>query len=240
MVHTPLLKPSAQAVQAFRNLCGTTVAWEADAQQALSRFEPGLQATGLEQRTVRPTPRDGQRGRPGHGALPAHRVSAIDGALASRFAARQALMAQQRGFLLATNALDDTRLPPQDRLEGDTGQGHGERGVRFRKDPCCLASSRSLKKPARIMALLLVLTVCLLVYAAVAYRLRQALQEQGATLPDQTGKRTQPPTARWVFQYFVGIHGLFMPQPGPLVSNLTEAPQPLRPLLGKRDAWCYR
>jgi transposase len=239
-VNKQLRKQRDQEVQAFRNLCGTTLACEADAPQALSTFEQGLQATVLEQRTVRPTPRDGQRGRPGQGALPAHMVYAIEGALASRFAARQALLAQQRGFILATNELDDTRLPPQDLLEGYKGQGHVERGFRFLKDPCFLASSRYLKKPERIMALLMVMTVCLLVYAAVAYRIRHALQEQGATFPDQQGTRTQHPTARWVFQYFVGIHMRFMPQQWPIVINLTDEHQHLRQLLGKRYAWFYR
>jgi len=34
-----------------------------------------------------------------------------------------------------------------------------------------------LKKPERIMALLMVMTVCLLVYAALEYRIRKALKD---------------------------------------------------------------
>ena len=56
------------------------------------------------------------------------------------------------------------------------------------------------------MALLMVMTVCLLVYAALEYRIRQALQAQDATFPNQKGQWVQNPTARWVFHYFVGIH----------------------------------
>jgi hypothetical protein len=52
-----------------------------------------------------------------------------------------------------------------------------ERGFRFRKDPQFLAASLYLKKPERIMALLMVMTVCLLGYAALEYRIRQALQQ---------------------------------------------------------------
>jgi transposase len=125
-------------------------------------------------------------------------------------------------------------------LEGYKGQGHVERGFRFRKDPCFLASSRYLKKPERIMALVMVMTVCLLVYAALEDCIRHALQEQGATFPDQKGQRTQRPTARWVFHYCVGIHVLFMPQQWPIVLNLTEEHQHLLQLLGKRYAWFYR
>ena len=85
---------------------------------------------------------------------------------------------------MATNELDDTQLPPQKLLEGYKGQGHAERGFRFLKDPRFLASSLYLKKPERIMALLMVMTVCLLVYAALEYRIRNALKDHGATFPN--------------------------------------------------------
>jgi transposase len=49
------------------------------------------------------------------------------------------------------------------------------------------------------MALLMVMTVCLLVYAALEHRIRRALHKHGATFPNQKGKRIQNPTARWVF-----------------------------------------
>ena len=55
------------------------------------------------------------------------------------------------------------------------------------------------------MALLMVMTICLLVYAALEYRIRTALKEHETTFPDQKGKRIQNPTARWVFHDFVGM-----------------------------------
>jgi transposase len=155
------LKQSDQDVKAFKTLCGTACACEADAQQALTRFAPGLQATCLHESTVCPPSRYSKRGRPGQGAQPAHVVYSIKGALASRLAARQALIDQQSCFILATHELDDTRLPPRDLLAGYKGQVHVERGFRFLKAPCFLASSLYLKKPERIMALLMVMTVCL-------------------------------------------------------------------------------
>ena len=119
-------------------------------------------------------------------------------------------------------------------LNGYKGQAQAERGFRFLKDPQFLASSFYLKKPERIMALLMVMTVCLLVYAALEARIRTALKDHGATFPDQKGNPTQTPTARWVFHYFVGIHVLLIPgQWDDLVVNLTEAHQSLLRLLGK-------
>jgi transposase len=235
-----LLKQSDQEVKAFKKLCGNAFACEADAKQALVTFEQGLQATCLHKRTICPTPRDGKRGRPGQGAPPDHVVYSIEGALASRLAARQALIDQHSCFILATNELDTTQLPPQKLFEGYKGQVHAERGFRFLKDPCFLASSLYLKKPERMMALLMVMTVCLLVYAALEYRIRQALKDHGATFPNQKGKPVQNPTARWVFHYFVGIHLLLLPQQWPIVVNLTEEHQHLLQLLGDRYAWFYR
>lgn len=123
---------------------------------------------------------------------------------------------------------------PQEVRTGYKGQAKAERGFRFLKDPQFLASSFYRKKPARIMALLMVMTVCLLVSAALASRIRTALKAHGATFPDQKGKPTQTPTARWVFHSFVGIHVLRIPgQWDSLVVNLTEAHQSLLRLLGK-------
>jgi ABC-type Fe3+ transport system permease subunit len=83
-----------------------------------------------------------------------------------------------------------------------------------------LASWLYLKKPERIMALLMVMTVCLLVYAALEYRIRKALKEHETAFPDQKGNRIQNPTARWVFRHFVGVQVLYLPQQWPIVINI--------------------
>ena len=240
-VDKQLRKQSDQEVKGFKQLCRTTFACEADAHQALATFVRGLQATYLHAVTVRPTPRYGKRGRPRPDTPPARVVYTIEGALASSLATRQALIEQHSCFILATNALDEATLSPAEVLSGYKGQAQAERGFRFLKDPQFLAASLSLKKPERIMALLMVMTVCLLVYAALEYRIRKALKDHDATFPNQKGQPVQNPTARWVFQYFVGIHVLRIPgQWDPLVVNLTEQHQQLLELLGKSYARFYR
>jgi transposase len=230
---------SDKETKAFKKLCRTTFACEADARQALSTFEQDLQPIFLGASTVRAQPRDGTRGRPGPDARPDQVVYQIDGALASALTSRQALIDPHCCFILATNELDNTQLPPQEVLEGYKGQVHAERGGRFLKDPQFLASSLYLKKPERIMALLMVMTVCLLGYAALEYRIRQALTDHAATFPDQQGKRVQHPTARWVFHYFVGIHVLCQAGHWPIVLNLTAEHQHLLRLLGQPYMWHY-
>ena len=234
------LKHSAQAAKAFQTLCRTAFACEADAYQALARFAHDLQSTFLHASTVYPTPQYRKRGRPGPGTQPDQIVYHIAGALASRLTDRQALVDQQSCFILATNELDEEQLSAQAVLDGYKGQARAERGFRFLKDPQFLASSLYLKKPERLMALRMVMTVCLLVYAALEYRIRTALKEHAATFPDQKGKRIQHPTARWVFHYFVGIHVLYIPGQGLMILNLTDEHQHLLQLLGKRYAGFYR
>ena len=238
-VDKQLRRQSNKEGKAWKTLCGTTFACEADARQALSAVAQDLQATFLATSTVRPRPRYRKRGRPGHKEQPDHVVYQIDGALASSLTTRQALIDQHSCFILATNELDDTHLPAHEVLAGYKGQVQAERGFRFLKDPQFFASSFSLKKPERIMALLMVMTVCLLVYAALEYRIRQALQVHAATFPDQKGRRVQRPTARWVFHYFVGMHLLSVSGQWPLVLNLTEEHANLLKLLGKPSMQLY-
>jgi hypothetical protein len=189
---------------------------------------------------VRSTPRDRQRGRPGQGPLPAQLLDTIAGALASSITAPQPRVDRQRGCLLATHALDATRWPGQELFAGDTGQAHGARGGRFLTAPRVMAASLDLTKPERSMARWMVMTVCVLVYAALESRSRQALQDHGATFPNHKGPPGHNPTARWVFPDFVGMHVLLIPGPWPVVLHLTEEHQPLLTLLGKPYERCYR
>jgi transposase len=163
----------------------------------------------------------------------------IAGALASSLTFQQALIEQHSCFILATNELDAAQLSPQAILDGYKGQAKSERSFRFLKAPQFCASSFYLKKPERIMALLMVMTVCLLVYAALEYRIRQALKGHGATFPNQKGQRVQNPTAQWVFHYFVGIHLLSVSEQWPVVLNLTEEHGNLLKLLGKPSMQLY-
>jgi hypothetical protein len=125
----------------------------ADAQQTLTSFVAGLPTTFLHDSTVCPTPHYGKRGRPGPGAQPDQLVYHIAGTLASRRTDRRARIDQQNCFILATNELEEDQLWSQVVLDGYKGQAQAERGFRFLKAPQFLASSLSLKKPERVMAL---------------------------------------------------------------------------------------
>jgi transposase len=159
-VDKQLRQHSEQEVKAWKTVWGIPGACEADARQALSVFEQGLQATFLHSSTVHATPRYRTRGRPRPSAPPAQVVYHIAGALPSSLMLRQARIDQHSCCILAPNERDTPQLPPHELLASDKGQGHAERGCRCLKDPQFFAASFSLKKPERIMALLMVLTVC--------------------------------------------------------------------------------
>ncbi len=72
------------------------------------------------------------------------------------------------------------------------------------------------------MALLMIMTICLMVYASLEYRIRQGLQEQEHTVSNQIGKPTDRPTARWIFHCFTGIHVLYHHGQFLGIMNLSE------------------
>ena len=153
-------QPSDHAGKAWKKVCGPPFACEADARPARGRLAQTLQATSLSTSTVQAQPRYGKRGRPGPATHPPHMVYYIDGALGSSLTAHQARIDQPSCFLLATNELDTLYVPPHEVLAGYKGQVHAERGFHFLKAPQFFASSLYRKKPERIMALLMVMTVC--------------------------------------------------------------------------------
>ncbi len=56
-----------------------------------------------------------------------------------------------------------------------------------------MANTLFLKSPKRIMALMMITTLCLLIYGALEYRIRQTLQQHQQTFPTQLGTTTAKP-----------------------------------------------
>ena len=84
-----------------------------------------------------------------------------------------------------------------------------------------------------------IMTLCLLVYSALEYRIRQSLSENKAAFPNQTGGSTDKPTARWVFQFFTGIHILLIGGIQSVVLNCNKQHSSLLKLLGERYVLIY-
>ncbi|MCP4324195.1 MAG: IS1634 family transposase [Alteromonadales bacterium] len=112
---------------------------------------------------------------------------------------------QRTCFVLATN-IDEKELSPTEILTHYKAQSTVERGFRFLKDPLFFVSSLFIKKPSRIDALLMVMTLSLLVYSIAQRRMRTKMKKIEATIPNQINQGTATPTLRWVFQCFDGIN----------------------------------
>jgi transposase len=227
------LKQSEREQKAFAKLCRRAFACREDAMRAWEKFQKKtLRYTTVPDLAIREQAHYGRRGKPKKGAQPDRVEYFLMGAVASCLQTRAELERIQGMFILATNELDAERLPAPDVLQEYKGQSHVEKGFRFLKHPEFLASSLFLKKPERIMALLMIMTVCLMVYAALEYRIRQGLQQQGKTVLNQSGKPTNRPTARWIFHCFVGIHILFQEGRCVGIVNLEERHWNIITLLG--------
>ena len=108
-------------------------------------------------------------------------------------------------FILATNELDAENYSDEKMLSEYKEQQHVERGFRFLKDPTFMVDSIFLKSTKRIEALMMVMTLCLLVYNIAQYKLRKKLKDENTTLPNQLGKGVQNPTMKWIFQIMEGV-----------------------------------
>lgn len=138
-------------------------------------------------------------------------------------------------FILATNQQVNGAAEEEHLLRAYKEQHSVERGFRFIKDPNVVASSFFVQKPERVAALAFVMTCCLLVYTALEYRIRKALEKENKTIPDQKNKPTQKPTTRWVFQLFVGIHLLILPDGKKCTLNLDTQHRDILSLLSYWD-----
>jgi transposase len=119
-------------------------------------------------------------------------------------------------FILATNQMDKEALPDEAILSTYKEQSGTESGFKFIKDDAFEVDSIFLKKPGRISALMMIMTLCLMVYGFAQYCLRKQLKDNADTLPSQSGKQTDKPSMKWVYRLFHGIHVLKIKMAGDL------------------------
>ena len=239
-VNRQCLELSVRELKKFEKLCQNEFACEKDAIKALDAFEKKLKMTGINDFSVIKRPRFNKKGRPAKDAQPDYYTWKIEGGIASIIETREVKLRRKSCFILATNQLDDSELSEEELTRKyKKDQQKVERGFRFLKDPQFLAATLYLKKPERIMALLMIMTLSLLIYATLEYRIRKALVEEEETFPNQKKQPIQNPTARWVFQYFSGIHELTISEKEMLIINLKSQQLLILKLLGKAFQQIY-
>lgn len=174
--------------------------------------------------TISPIEKHEKRGRPKKDAELVTQGFSISGVLQENTAAIELVKRRKGRFILASNQMDDSALSNADFLSEYKNQYKTEHGFAFIKGDTFEVASVFLKKQSRIQALMMVMTLCLMVYSFAQHYLRQALAEAQDTIPNQLGKSTDKPTIKWVFRMFHGVQVWRIPQPSgvqELVVNLT-------------------
>ncbi len=236
-------KELEKAQKEWRKLEGQTFNCQADAKKALEQFNQKWKYHRANAQAVA-VMRYPKRGRPTAEDQKEVVGYNLEGDVEENPTAIEEAKQSLGRFIVATNDLDSERLPAKAMLENYKDQGVSvERGFRFLKDPLFFAHSLFLKKPERIMALLMIMGLSLLIYSLAERKLRQALKEMNATIPDQRRKPTQSPTIRWVFQLFEGLDILLVKQNGQVMLrqllNLRPAQEQVITLLGPQVQKCY-
>lgn len=174
----------------------------------MAAFKKNLKITFVSEAQVNIVPRYKGKGRPAQGREPSAIVYRIEGSLASMLQERTRRLKRKSCFILATNQLNCEALSDEDLIVAYKNQQKVKRGFSFLKDPMFMASTLFLKSLKRIMALMMVMTLSLMIYAALEHRIRETLKIHNETFPNQKGQMVSNPTARWVFQFFTGIYVL--------------------------------
>jgi transposase len=108
-------------------------------------------------------------------------------------------------FILATNQMDKNLLSDEEILAEYKSQSQVEQGFKLIKCDDFQVSSVYLKKPSRIEALMVVMTLCLMVYNIAQHRLRMGLEENNETLPGPENRPVKNPTFSTAARIFHGV-----------------------------------
>lgn len=211
-------KNSTEALKTFEKLSKQTFGCESDATKALNQWKKKHPFILTSDEEIIPSIKYAKSGRPKKGDEGIS-VFIISANLSCLIDYREKEKRTKGIFILATNDCS-ADIGMQSLLLNYKSQQSVERGFRFLKIPDFLTSSLFLKKPERIEALLMIMTSCLMIYAALEHLIRKQLQETDNYFTCMKNKPTQKPTARWVFQCFGGIDELTIEGEKTIVLNL--------------------
>jgi transposase len=216
--------------KALRALSRGTFHCQEDAEQALKAFKKTLKYHHLEDITISGKKRYLKRGRP-TADTSFELLYYVQARLVRDEAAIEKKQTRSGRFILASNVLDPGCYSNDQLLLEYKAQQSAERGFRFLREPHFFTPSVFLKTPSRVAALALIMALSLLVYTLGQRQLRKTLAAEQATIRHQTGKATNIPTLRWVFQMFQAVH-LIVLEGIKHISNLTKERQCILGLLG--------
>lgn len=148
-------------------------------------------------------------------------------------------------FVLATNELDLEQLPDEEILSEYKSLSQNESGFKFIKDTHFCIDSVFLKTPSRIEALMMIMTLCLMVYNIGQHKLRTILEKKQETIPNQVKKAIKNPTLQWIFRILdtISIVRIVIDKANnivqELIGNLTELSRRIIGYFGKSAMKIY-
>ncbi len=202
--HKKINKEFEQYQNSFWHLSNQEFACEKDAIKAIKSLSKKMKYHFIEF-NIQPKPKYSGKGRPKKGE-PATGVGYyIEFSLACDCNKVNQETEKLGRFILATNELDKTLLSDHNILSEYKSQSNIETGFGFLKsDEFCL-NHIFLKNPKRIGALMMMMTLCLVVYNFAQFKLRETLENDDVVVPNQLGKPIKNPTLRWIFQLMCKI-----------------------------------
>lgn len=168
-----------------------------DARQAVKPLQKSLKYHRIHYEIL-PVERHTAKGRPKPGAKKVVTGYRIQACLSTCLAAVRTKKETLGRFILASNQRDYSLLSNHAVLKQYKEQSCVESSFKFMKDNAFELDSFFLKTPERITALMMVMTLCLMVYNFAQAHIRQCLKEHDETLPNQLGKPVQNPTMKWI------------------------------------------
>lgn len=212
---------------------------KSDALKAASEFSNKLKFSKLENISVVEKCKYSRPGKPKKDQKPDKKYYVVTGELQADKVQYEAEKEKLGYIILATNKCDTAEMSAEELLSAYKDQSKVERSFRFLKDPNIVGSSLFVQKPERMMAILMIMTLCLLVYSALEYVTRTLLKKKSLTFKNQVGKPVQNPSMKWIFECFEGIHLLYISDKQSIVLNLKDRHRLIINLLGERYSRYY-
>lgn len=195
--HRRMIKKSDELAKKLWHLGNQTFKCEKDAEQALKPIMKSLKYHNVHHEII-PLEKHVGKGRPKADAPKQVVGFKVETTLSSCL---EKIKLEKRSigrFILATNQLDEATLKTPDILVQYKEQSCVESGFKFIKNNTFELDSFYLKKPERIGALMMIMTLCLMVYNFAQYHMRQCMEEHDEVLPNQVGKPVKNPTIKWI------------------------------------------
>jgi transposase len=238
-------KQKEETNKKLKKFMGKEFDCELDAKKGIKEFEKALKSTYYKIRTwsVEEIKKHKKSGRPKKGSQEICTGYRVVGQISENEEKIENKKRTRGRFILGTNQMNKEKIADKEILSEYKEQSKVEGGFKLLKDASFQIASVFLKKPERIAGLMMVMTLCLMVYALAQYKLRQALEAKRDTVETQTKKQTNKPTLKWIFNLFQGIQIVSIKINGKtqeIVSNINETRRKIIEYFGPKAMEIYR